>query len=205
MRRTFNKFLILFAVLMILGGLYLYFSNGLKSEAALSSSLAQSSGMVNGNGDNKINSDISFISTLTSLNNINIDTSLFNNNGFKALNDNAVKLDPVTAGRSNPFAPISLNSFNSSPVVTNEPIDIGSKTAVFSGSVNNTDKVSTTYFEYGKTDTLGQKTSEATISLIGTFIANISGLDSKTEYFYKACARINGSTTCGDVTSFKTN
>jgi len=210
MNKTYHKFLIIFSILVIIGGVYFYFSNSLMSEASLSSSL-DSSGFVDGAvlGDDKIALDIAFISTLTSLNKIEIDTTLFENKSFRNLNDNTVKLEPSVSGRINPFAPITSGSFSnrvaSSPVTTSAPLEIKTKTAVLSGIVNNTAEALNPYFEYGTTEKLGQKTSQATVSLIGTFIANVTELTSKTTYFYKACAKINGALVCGEVVSFNTN
>lgn len=212
MNKIYHKFLIIFSILVIVGGIYFYFSNSLTSEASLSSSLdaslvGNSSDIAN--NDNRINSDIAFISTLTSLNRIKIDTTLFTKKSFQSLNDNTVKLEPGIPGRINPFSPINLNSIenniSSSPILTNEPLEVKSKTAILSGSVNRTTGVTDTFFEYGVSESLGQKTPQATVSLIGTFISNITGLNSKTTYFYKACAKINGATICGDVVSFDTN
>jgi len=193
---------------MVLGVFYFYSSNGLKSEAALSSSL-ETSLPENNPSDNKIASDVSFISTLVNLTKINIDTTLFENIAFQSLKDNTVKLESIPSGRDNPFAPLESGSFTgsfySSPIITNQPVEITSNTAVLSGSVSETDGVSDGYFEYGLTEELGQKTSMSTVSLIGTFISNVTGLSSKTAYFYRACARISGSNLCGDIVSFETN
>jgi hypothetical protein len=210
MNRTYHKFLILFTIFILFGGLYLYFSNSIESEAALSSSLDSSLPTTEGvSSDEKINSDIAFITTLASLTKIKIDTTLFYNKSFQNLNDNTVKLEVSASGRLNPFAPIEFDAFGGStyisPVTTNDPLEIKSKTAVLSGVTKETTGVSSAYFEYGLTEALGQKTSQATVSLIGTFISNVTNLSSQTTYFYKACAKINGATHCGDIVSFYTN
>lgn len=208
MRKIYHKFLIVFVITIIFGGLYVYSSNSLKSEAALSSSLGNSLPQ-SSSSDDKIASDISFISTLVNLNRITIDTTLFENKAFQLLKDNTVKLEPVPSGRENPFAPLESGSFASSPysspLKTNEPIDVTDKTAVLSGSVNNVDGVNSGYFEYGLTEELGQKTNTSNTSLIGTFISNITNLNPTTTYFYRACARIGGSNLCGNIVSFETN
>jgi hypothetical protein len=134
---------------------------------------------------------------------------LFENIAFQSLKDNTVKLEPIPSGRENPFAPIESGSFSgsfySSPITTNEPVEITSNTAVLSGGVREAEGVSGGYFEYGLTEELGQKTNTSTVSLIGTFISNVTGLSSKTAYFYRACARIGGSNLCGDIVTFETN
>ncbi len=213
MNKTYHKFLILFSILILVAGVYFYFSNSLKSEASLTSSASSLQSSLDGNGltssTNKITSDIAFISTLASLSRINIDTTLFTNKSFQALNDNSVKLEVGIPGRINPFAPIGnnplLNTIYPSQVVTNTPLEIKSKTAVLSGTVDSTTGVTDAYFEYGLTKNLASKSTMSTVSLIGVFISNITGLKPETTYFYKACSKINGATFCGDIISFNTN
>lgn len=210
--KTKNKFLIMLAILIILGGLYLFsLGNSNVSAATTDSSLSSSiSNSSTSSLDNRIVEDTAFLSTLTSLTTINIDTSLFSDASFNALNDNTVKLDAVPAGRSNPFATIDTASSNnasvpSSPVITNEPSQVTDKTAALNGSLSSLTGVTSTYFEYGSTASLGKVTQPAKQSLIGTFITNIGGLTSKTTYFFRAVAKINGNTVNGEVISFTTN
>ncbi len=214
MNKTYHKFLVLFSVLILVAGVYFYFSNSLKSEASLTSSTSSLQSSLDNGGltsfsNNKIASDIAFISTLASLSRINIDTTLFTNKSFQALNDNTVKLEVGIPGRTNPFSPIGnnplLNTIYPSQVITNKPLEIKSKTAVLSGAVSSTTGVTDAYFKYGLTQNLDSKTPTATVSLIGVFISNITELKPETNYFYKACSKINGATFCGDVVSFNTN
>lgn len=216
MKKIYNKFLIISTVALFIGGVYLYFSNDLNSTltpVAFGSSLESSTGAVPLSapvsvGD-KISSDISFLTTLVSLKNIKIDTALFTNKSFNALENNAVKIEPVVAGRINPFAPISTNKTSSvvsvSKVVTDQPTQITDKTVSLNGTINTINGVTDTYFEYGTTTNLGTVTATVKQSLVGTFIKNVLGLTPKTGYFFKACAKINGIATCGEVVSFTTN
>lgn len=217
MKRIYNKFLIISTIALFIGGVYLYFSNDLNIEAivpvAFGSSLASSTGVnvlpVSLSPKDKISSDISFLTTLVSLKKIKIDTTLFTNKSFNALENNAVKIEPVIPGRINPFAPIDINKTNnvvSTPkVVTDQPTQITDKTVVLNGTINTLSGVTNTYFEYGTTMNLGTVTATVKQSLVGTFIKNVLGLTSKTNYFFKACAKINKVAFCGDVVSFTTN
>ena len=218
MKIIYKKFLIVSTIVIFIGGLYLYFSGNLNSETfvpvAFGSSLSSTTGVEPSTdpsslGDDKISSDISFLTTLVSLKNIKIDTSLFSNQSFKTLKNNAVIIDPVEAGRINPFAPIFAsitdNVVATPSVVTDQPTQITDKTAILNGMVNTASGVTDTYFEYGKTINLGSVTSKAEQSLVGAFIKNVSGLIPKTNYFFKACAKINNIAFCGDVVSFTTN
>ncbi len=210
MNKIYHKFLVLFSIFIIIGGVYLYFSDSLTSEASLStipgSSLAVDSG--GSNYGSQIESNISFISTLASLTRINIDTSFFSNKAFQNLRNNTVTLDIGEYGRVNPFAPISDMNNSSAPlssnVTTNIPAEVKSTSTVLSGSIINMNGLSDAYFEYGTTNKLGKKITSENVSLIGVFVANISDLKPQTTYFYKSCAKINKVTTCGDVVSFNT-
>jgi hypothetical protein len=217
MKIIYNKFLIVSTIILFLGGVYLYFSNDLNSgeivPVAFGSSLASSTGVevspISTAGD-KISSDISFLATLVSLKEIKIDTTLFTNDAFKVLVNNAVKIEPVAAGRINPFAPmnnngITNNVINTPSVITDQPTQITDRTAILNGTINIVNGATDTYFEYGPTTNLGTVTSTMKPSFVGTFIKNVLGLTPKTNYFFKACAKINNITLCGEVVSFMTN
>ena|ERR1035437_9045909 len=218
MKIIYNKFLIISTIALFMGGVYLYFSNDLNREAvvpvAYGSSLASSTGVAvlpasSPLGD-KISSDISFLTTLTALKSIKIDNTLFADASFNALVNNAVKLDPVVPGRVNPFAPIDTininNVLSATPkVVTDQPTGVTDKVAILNGTINTVNGVTDTYFEYGNTVNLGTVTPVVKQSLVGTFIKNVLGLTTKTNYFFRACAKINNVALCGEVVSFTTN
>lgn len=214
MRRIYNKFLVISTIGLIIGGVYLHFSHKLNTDivnVAFGSSLVSTidPSLETNTLDQKINSDISFLTTLVSLKKINIDTTLFSNKSFNALENNAVKIEPVLAGRPNPFAPVNqtniANQVSALKVITDQVSGITGTTAVFNGTVNVATGVTDTYFEYGLTDKVEIPTSTVKQSLVGTFIKNVSGLTPKTTYFYRACAKINGIKLCGDTVSFNTN
>lgn len=215
MNKTSNKILIILSVAILLLGVYVYFSNDLNVQAADSDSSLVSSqsnspvSPLNSASSDQISQDTAFLSTLISLTKIKIDTSIFSSTAFNSLNDNTVILESGIPGRPNPFAPVStgLNpiKISDSPVVTNVPTQITNKAALLNGTTNNTEGVTSTYFEYGPTPTLGKITPVAKQSLIGTFGANITGLTPETTYFFRAVAKINGAVKYGDVISFNTN
>lgn len=216
MKIIYNKFLIISTVTLLIGGAYLYFSRDLNSNGivpvAYGSSLSSSIGLdisaISSSMSEKITSDISFLNTLVSLKKIKIETTLFSNKSFNSLKNNTVTIESVIAGRPNPFAPINSNTGNdlSVPsVVTNQPTQITDKTATLNGTVNITSGVGDTYFEYGNTEILGTATTVIKPSLVGSFVKNISGLNSKTTYFFKACAKVNNIKLCGEAVSFTTN
>ncbi len=218
MNNIFNKFLIIAAIAVILGGVYSYMSNDLvvsmdrQTAAAADSSLTSSSNndMTSALGSNdQISQDTAFLVTLTSLTKIKIDTSIFDSTPFNLLNDNTVILEPTVAGRPNPFAPVSSTTLSSapvSPVTTNVPTQITTKSVVLNGAIaSNSMGVTSTYFEYGPTPSFGKTTAPAKQSLIGTFVTSVSSLTSDTTYFYRAVAKIGGNTHFGETVSFTTN
>jgi hypothetical protein len=210
MNRFYNKFLIVLVGVILFGGLYIYFSNGLKSEAA-DSSLSSSQGAAASSAvttDQKIIDDTAFIATLSTLNTIKIDTSLFSDASFTSLNDNNVQIEIGDVGRSNPFALMSVDNTKgttSTPaVVTNNATQVTDITAILSGTVNGSNATSV-YFEYGTiSDALDKKTTPVKQSLIGGFVTNINGLSTKTSYYFRAAAKVNGTVLYGDVVSFTT-
>jgi hypothetical protein len=217
MKRIYNNFLIISTLAIFIGGSYLYFSKDLDSNGivpvAFGSSLSNSAGAevsaVNPVVEDKISSDILFLTALLSLKNIKIDTTLFTNKSFSKLKDNAVKIDQVQVGRINPFAPVNVTKSNNVvsalKVTTEEPTQITDKTVVLNGTIFDVNGVTDSYFEYGSTMNLGTVTSTVERSLIGAFFKNISGLNSNTTYYYKACSEINNTNFCGDIIPFTTN
>lgn len=217
MKKFYNKFLIISTIFLLVGGIYLYLSKesngGTIVPVAFGSSLASSNGgvvsPVTPTVGNDITSDISFLTTLVSLKQIKIDTSLFTNSSFNKLQNNSVILEPVAAGRINPFAPMDTNnvvdSGSGQTVITDQPTQVTDKTAVLNGTLNTINGVTDTYFQYGLSaqDTTST-TGLAKQSLVGTFVKSISGLTTKTTYFFKACAKINNIALCGEVISFTT-
>lgn len=217
MKNKYNKFLIVSTVFLLIGGVYLYSSNSLNSSeivpvafgAALVSNIPSDSPSTIPILGDDISSDIAFLTTLVSLKNITMDTSIFDSSEFKSLKNNGVRIEPVKPGRINPFAPISATAVSmesTAPVVTTEePSGITDKSAVLNGMVNTNGIITDTYFQYGPTIQGLTQIATSKQSLVGTFMNNIIGLTPKTTYFFKACAKINNLANCGDVISFTTN
>jgi hypothetical protein len=209
MNKIHHKFLTLCFILLVVAGLYSYFSPGGSlhaADATAGTSPKSSSGF--GMKD-QISLDTAFLSSLVSLNKIKIDNSLFSNQAFKSLHDNTVVLEEVGAGRTDPFSPIdqATNDPTTAPTIvvsTNEPTQITNKTAVLAGGITTVEKVTASYFEYGPTPALGQVTPLAPLSLVGTFVSKVGGLSSQVVYFYRAAVKVNGAIIYGDIISFNT-
>jgi hypothetical protein len=211
MRKNNHKTIIMFAVVLIIVGVCFYFSKNLKSELGFNvaygvSSLESSS---DSSVSGKISGDISFLTTLLgSLDKIKIDTSFFSGKVFSSLKDNSVTIGSVEPGRANPFYQMENNSIEGTAsdikVVTNQPTDITETGATLNGTLNMAYIATNVYFEYGKTVALGTTETSIQPSLVGSFIKNILGLTPKTNYFYRACAKINNAVSCGEVVSFST-
>ena len=217
MKTTYNKFLIISTCFFLLGGVYLYFSSEMKINGiiptALGSSLSSSTDedfSVNSVNRSGVSENISFLADLVSLKSIKIDTDFFNEKFFRMLKDNSVIVPPVLPGRPNPFQPIGVSVSNNAAinqgVVTGQPSQITDVTAVLSGTVKVVNESASTYFEYSqKQEETNPIVVSAKQSLVGTFVKNIKDLTPKTTYYFRACAKINNVTLCGEKFSFTTN
>ena len=215
MQKKHNKFLIALFILVCIIGVYSYFYKDLKSEAAtsdssLTSSLDTTAGTPKTGSDDVI-TDTAFIMNLNSLKSIKIDTSLLESQPFTLLKDNNIKLDPVPYGRINPFSPIDnntvTNTINNKTVISikaNTATQISDKFATLNGSLDGATS-NNVYFQYGITQTLGKNTPKSNLSLIGNFSSNLTNLTSKTTYFFRAVANVNGTLIYSDIISFNTN
>lgn len=215
MHKKYNKFLIVSFIVVFIFGVYSYFYNNLRSEAATTADPITSSLDTTTTATNVVatssqaTEDTAFLMKLVSLTKIKVDSSLFNNKTFKLLVDNNIKLEAVPYGRTNPFSPTTSSVTNINNAVTfllktNPATLITNKSAILNGSLEGvtSDNI---YFEYGITNTLGKITPKVIPSLIGNFASNLIGLTSKTTYFFRAVANINGVLTLGDITLFTTN
>lgn len=216
MTKSFNKLIVVLALIMLLVGAYSYFLADLDVQAATPSSPISSANMPGTpvlspiSVDDKIASDTAFLAKLTLLPKIKINTSILSDSAFVNLKDNTVVLEQGVPGRPNPFAPINTSkSDNATPVslvTTNEATQITDRSAAFNGEVDSSiGATAVTYFEYGPSDKLGKATNPVKQSLIGTFITNVPGLKAKTPYFYRAVAKVGNSLNYGEVISFITN
>ncbi len=213
-----KKYLIITSIIAVLLVFGLYSQKDTKvSHLAMGSSLESSTGPFGGglfgsssSSSNQIHSEISFISTLSSIKNLEIDVSMFSNPLFSQLEDNSVKIEPVKAGRDNPFAPIGHKQGSGDSaqprIITSSAVSVTDSSATLNGQINtsHSDLVSNIHFEYGPTENMGKTTPDVSQSLVGTFVANVSGLHPRVTYFFKACAKINRIDVCGDVVSFTT-
>lgn len=214
MKTLWTKILITSAIFSLIGTAYLSFDydnmSNLPAGVAYGSDLSSTSG--DGNPlslNDKVNADISFLNTLDSLKQIKIDTSIFEDTLFGRLIDNSVPIDPIPAGRDNPFAPIEIKEVGKitsglPAIKTNDASQITNNSAVLNGLVNTVTGVKNIYFEYGLTSEMGSKTAILKPSLVGSFSKVISGLTPKTMYYYQAVAEINGVKSFGEMFSFTT-
>jgi len=116
MKNSHYNFIIILLIIVLFGGVYSYFVSDLKSEAASSlgstSDLSSTADATSAITDENFARDTAFLSTVGALNKIKIDTSIFEDPAFKALNYNVVTIDTVTPGRENPFSPVVGSNIN---------------------------------------------------------------------------------------------
>jgi hypothetical protein len=107
MKPALKNILMGIVIVAVLLGAYYYFS-GSKSEPKDTLSSSSGASTLSGvGGMGNIAEDTSFLTTLISLTNINIDSSLFTSKTFSSLVDNTVVIEKASnPGRTNPFAPI---------------------------------------------------------------------------------------------------
>lgn len=213
MRSKILKIILLVSILILLGVVYNYvvkpkLSN--KSSSSLVSSKDKNTSTATASATNStITKETEFLSTLLNISRINIDTSIFDSKSFESLKDNHIPIvntEPV--GRTNPFAPfdmgqISLNS--SDPVSTLPASEITANSALLLGSVSLELKPKAIYFEWGTSESLGQSTEVVDQSLVGNFTKSLTGLKSKTKYYFRAVVQVGTNYIVGDVMSFTTN
>jgi hypothetical protein len=212
MHKKYNKFLIVSFVGVLVLGVYSYLYNDLKSEAASSGDIVSSLDVPAPDaniteGSAKTAEDTAFLMQLVSLNKIKIESALFNEQPFKLLINNNVKLDPVPYGRINPFSPIdkvNTNNKNIFLLKTNGASSISGNSVVLNGSLNGAIS-NNVYFEYGPSEELGRITPKVTASLVGNFASNVTGLIPRTKYFFRLTANVNGILSLGEIMSFTTN
>ncbi len=207
MTKFYNKFLIVSSLALLFLGVYVYFSHNLDVEAESSLTSSSQTPLAT---NSSFSQDTAFLATLTSLTQIKIDTSLFSNKAFNALTDNSVILEQVAIGRLNPFSiprkndPLPLPT----PVVlvtTSDATGVTPNSAMLNGATSATTGITNTYFEYGLTNKFGKVTSASIKPTRGAFVGTVTGLKSKTQYFFRAAAKINGTVGYGTTVSFTTN
>ncbi len=154
--------------------------------------------------------DASFSTLLSSIKGITLDTSIFQNAGYKALRDYPVNLGTAIIGRQNPFAPIGVDSSStqapaSMQLQTLAPGKILSTSAEFGAVVtsSSTDPVSVV-FQYGTTDTFGSATPPTKVTKNGTALFTVTGLIPATTYYVEAVAVQGSVTATGTIMSFTT-
>lgn len=214
MHKKYNKFLIVSFIGVCIFGVYSYFYNDLKSEAAsetdspLSSSLTDTkTNPIDVNQNNKATEETAFLMKLASLNTIRVNTSLFERESFKFLVDNNITLEPAPFGRINPFAPTGEQAVVNKQtfILKTMPATlIVNKSALLNGSIEGATS-NNIYFEYGTTEALGKTTPKVNPSLMGTLAASINLLTPKTTYYYRVAANINGVLSYGEIMSFNIN
>ncbi len=198
-------------VLAIIIAVASYFGNSapVVSNNGLSSS---ASTIVPGNGGTVTPSmsTNAFSGTLASINGINLDTSIFQNAGYKALRDYPVTLGSAVIGRQNPFAPLGSDSATpqtAAPLQV-QTLAVGkvlTTSAEFGALVTaaTTDPV-TVVFQYGTSDAFGSATPPVKVTKNGTAVFTATGLTPGTPYYVEAVAVQGSSTATGSVMNFTT-
>ena len=113
-----------------------------------------------------------------------------------------------TSGGSNTSSG-TYNSGSTAPsVITNGPASVSSNSVVLNGSINPNNTNTSFWFEFGSSQSLGQKTSIQSLNSTNSWqlvTGNISGLVPSTPYYYRVVAQNNFGTNFGDIKNFTTS
>ena len=147
-----------------------------------------------------------FLSLLLNIQSIKLDDSVLSSKAFTVLQDFNRPIPPdANPGRTNPFAPIGVDSGAiSTQVSTSSPSSITGTTSTLNGTLSIGGPAVDRWFEYGTTSALGTMTGPKTQQNPGAFTETISGLSPNTTYFVKASASVNGVTIAGNMVTWKT-
>ncbi len=212
MRMKILKIALGVAVIILLGVGYKYVfpskENTTNKSPLVSSAQSPSTNSTSSASASKtVSKDTQFLSTLLGLSKINIDKTIFENKSFSLLEDNNVKvISDGVVGRDNPFAPFESSANVLVPAVsTLEASQITSNSAVLSGALGTGINSNDIFFKWGtskdKVDRILLAESE---SFVGTFSKNLTGLSSKTNYYFRAVAKVGGREFTGEIISFTT-
>lgn len=89
-------------------------------------------------------------------------------------------------------------------VTTLSPFQVSYDFVTMDGYYNMNGCSGTTYFEYGRSNNLGERTNSVSRSQSGSMAQSISGLSAQTTYYYRAVANNCAGTTYGAIRSFTT-
>lgn len=189
--------------------LYKYF---LSSKEVTSPLVSSNSGGVLPSDGGVSSADLNneFLDLLLNMKNIDLDTSIFQEQAFQNLQDFSVTVTQEPSGRSNPFAPIGEEGTAVSQgfsVSTNSPSSVTASSATLSGTVGSGALADERHFEWGTSSvtplantTIGVSQNTAT----GSFSYVLTGLTPNTTYYARAVAKLGTATLYGAVISFKT-
>jgi len=168
---------------------------------------------------------------INDLDNIKLNTDIFDKPEFLALKDISQELpEPTDIGRPNPFAPIGVdvgvissdegmpietgsatgaNGFDTqdpntpiSQVRTKEVQNVGQRSATINGETVIPGSTNR-WFEWGTNQNTVNKTAKQT-GAEATYTATLTGLSPRTTYYIKAAVEQNGGTVYGELILFKT-
>lgn len=211
MKSKITKIIIIVLIIASLGVVYQYVVKP-KLSTKPSSPLVSSKDKATSNtstASKTITKETEFLSTLLNISRINIDTTIFDSKSFESLKDNHIPIvNEEVVGRQNPFAPFDFtqNSIKSSePVSTLPASQVTSNSALLLGSVSSEITPKSIYFEWGTSESLGLSTEDVDQSLVGNFTKSLTGLKSKTKYYFRSVVQIGSNKIAGEVMSFTTN
>ncbi len=208
MKKKLKTIFLIVLVILVVGVVANYFlSKGTPAPSTSSlSSSAKAGGVAVQPGQQS-----EFAVLLSTINSINIDTSVFKNPSYLSLRDYPVSLGTDTIGRPNPFAPIGTDTVDGTVVAaplqfqTLQPGKITSTSAEFGGQgIVVSDAQTNVIFEYGTNDLFGSATPPVSVGKNGTSLFTVTGLTPNTTYYVRAILVQGSNTTQGNTMTFTT-
>ena len=212
MSKKVKIFVIVIGIIAVLILAFSYFGNNAPTPSTGLSSTLGTNTIPGGGGPVASSENISdFSSLLSSINSISLNTSVFSDPAYVALQNNPVVLGSAVIGRVNPFAPIGTDAAAiaqpSGPmqIQTLAASKITGTSAQFGALISNAaPSPISVVFNYGTSDALGSASTPITVTKNGTALFKATKLTPSTTYYVEAVAVQGSVTTTGTIMSFTT-
>lgn len=216
MNKTLKKIAIVVVVLAVGYFVYTTFLSGDSSSSNLPTGVSPTGGSLSssatsGGGTTPSVGADEFSTMLSRINSISIDTSIFQDPGYRALRDYPVMLGTDIIGRINPFAPIGSDSSSSMQPqgisvqtltpgkITGVSVEFGASVSIPTGGAP-----ASVIFQYDTTDTFKLTTQPVSVAKSETVLFPVQGLLPSTRYYVRAVAVQGSSTVTGNTMTFTT-
>lgn len=209
------KIILIAVVIIAIGAFGYWYSTSDSVNTSPATGALQSSNPALGGASSLLTTDDAaisdkFLALLLNMRTLKLDQSIFSDVAFTSLKDFSTTITPETnPGRANPFAPIGVDAVGAQALVvtTGQIVGVTKDSAMFVGSLPAGSVVTKRYFEYGTVSAVPLPNTTAGVqadTVSGVFTFTVTGLIPNTTYYVRAAALANGTTSYGEIISFKT-